>query len=179
MCSTLDTFARDVQTAWGPLTSTLVGSTRQALAALTLSPADEPWLSELLAEGPVSHELLRSPAHGFVLLAHTERQGLYRPPHDHGRAWVVYAVQHGEVEMRTFSKVEQADGGVRLVQRDATVLRAGDAQAYLPGDIHDTRCLSPTALLFRFTERDLRHEDRVEGRVTRYPAAADGWISRR
>ena len=96
-----------------------------------------------------------------------EQQGLYRPPHDHGRGWVIYAVQHGESEMGTYARLED-DDGVRLVKRNSTIVRAGDVQVYLPGDIHDTRCLTPNALLFRFTERDLRVEDRQEGRVTRY-----------
>ena len=34
---------------------------------------------------------------------------------------------------------------VRLVQRDTHHVRAGQVQVYLPGDIHDTRCLSDTA----------------------------------
>lgn len=42
------------------------------------------------------------------------------------------------------------------------------AMAYLPGDVHDTRCVAGPALLFRFTERDLTKEDKEEGRVTRY-----------
>ena len=59
------------------------------------------------------------------------------------------------------------------MQRDCAVLRPGQAQAYLPGDIHDTRCLSETALLLRFTERDLR----AEAGVTRYAAPVGGWTT--
>lgn len=179
MHSTLDQFVATMGSAWGPLTSDLVATTRSGLEALAHASPDEAWLARLLAEAPAGAELHRDPEHGFMLLGHAEPQGLYRPPHDHGRAWVVYAVQHGEVEMRTFARLETGDGVVRLVQRDARIMRAGEAQAYLPGDIHDTRCLSPSALLFRFTERDLRHEDRVEGRLTRYPAPPDGWRSAR
>lgn len=179
MHSTLNDVVATVQAAWGPLSSDLVGAARQALARLAQAPPDEPWLARLIAEASPGEELHRDAQHGFVLLAHTEADGLYRPPHDHGRAWVVYAVQHGEIEIRTFVRMQTSDGGVTLVQRDATVLRAGEALAYLPGDIHDTRCLTPTALLYRFTERDLRHEDRVEGRLTRYPAPGDGWTADR
>jgi hypothetical protein len=110
-----------------------------------------------------------------MLIAHTEQQGLYRPPHDHGRAWVVYGVQSGELEVGTYAKVSDAQGNVRLVRRDMHVLRPGEARAYLPGDIHDTRCLSETALLFRFTERDLRHEDQVEHKLTRFVARDGEW----
>ncbi len=124
---------------------------------------------------PANQELYRDPDHGFVLLAHTEHIGLYRPPHDHGRAWVMYAVQQGEIEMRTFARVETGDG-VRLVQRDCTVVSAEQVEIYLPGDIHDTRCLTDTALLFRFTERDLHREDRIEHRVTRYVDRGGLWV---
>ncbi|HVI33770.1 hypothetical protein [Phenylobacterium sp.] len=176
MRSSLDQFVATVRSAWSPLTSDVVCAARNGLEALARAPGQEAWLADLLAEAPASEELHRDQDLGFVLLAHTESQGLYRPPHDHGRAWVVYAVPHGEVEMRTYARIESGEGQVRLVQRDARIMRAGDAQAYLPGDIHDTRCLSASALLFRFTERDLRHEG-VEGRLTRYPAPRDGWTS--
>ena len=174
----LDLFAARVRAAWGPLTSDLVGECRRQLEVLARAPASEAWLAGLQAHRPAGEDLCRDADHGFVLLAHAEQAGLYRPPHDHGRAWVVYALLEGEIEMRTFARVEDADG-LRLVQRDCVVLRAGQAQAYLPCDIHDTRCLSETALLLRFTERDLKVEDRGEGRVMRYPAPADGWKSGR
>jgi hypothetical protein len=51
----------------------------------------------------------------------------------------------------------------------------GQVQVYLPGDIHDTRCLSGPALLFRFTERDLKKEDKVEHRVMRYVERDGAW----
>lgn len=171
----LRTFSRTVSHAWGPLTSDLVAGTRQALEALAGADPSEPWLAALHRDQPASEELYRDPRHGFVLLAHTEQQGLYRPPHDHGRSWVVYAVQDGEIEMGSYARLDDADGAVRLVKRDSTVVRAGQALAYLPGDIHDTLCLSQTALLFRFTERDLRVEDRQEHRVTRYHQRNGVW----
>lgn len=179
MTDTLKTFAAGVASIWGPLDSDLVGGCRDWMETLAMASPREVWLAGLLRTAPASQELHRDPDHGFVLLAHAETAGLYRPPHDHGRAWVVYAVQHGEIEIRTFARVEDRDGAVRLVQRDSTVLGPGGAFAYLPGDIHDTRCLSEGALLLRFTERDLRVEDRVEGRVTRYAPPLGGWTSGR
>src|SRR5687768_6904913 len=110
-----------------------------------------------------------------MLLAHNEHEGLYRPPHDHGRAWVVYAVQSGELEIRTYAKVSSLDGEERLVLRDSTIVRPGESRAYLPGDIHDTTCLTSRALLFRFTERDLRHEDQVERKLTRFVERDGYW----
>ena len=64
---------------------------------------------------------------------------------------------------------------MQLVQRNTTVVRPGQVQVYLPGDIHDTRCLGVGTLLFRFTERDLGHEDRVERRMTRYVERQGEW----
>lgn len=166
--TSLSTFAENVRAAWGPLSTELVDACRRQAEALACAAPAEPWLAALHENQPPSQELYRDPDHGFVLLAHTEHAGLYRPPHDHGRAWVIYAVQQGESEMGTYARVADADGRVRLVKRNSTLVRAGQVQVYLPGDIHDTLCTTSSALLFRFTERDLKVEDRQEHQVTRY-----------
>ena len=49
-------------------------------------------------------------------------------------------------------------------------------RAYLPGDIHDTLCVSGSALQFRFTERDLRREDE-EHHLTRYVERNGVWTT--
>lgn len=172
----LDTFITDVRAVWGPLGSGLVADCKLKAALLLAAAPSEPWLAALLRDRPANAELHRDPDHGFLLLAHAEQAGLYRPPHDHGRSWVLYAIQEGEIEMGSYARIEDADGGVRLVERDRTVLRAGDVRAYLPGDIHDTRCLTPTALLFRFTERDLKAEDLRDHRITRYVDVDGQWL---
>jgi hypothetical protein len=82
-------------------------------------------------------------------------------------------IQQGEIEMGTYARMVRT-GWQRfeLVKRDSTLAtcRPGP-KVYLPGDIHDTRCMKPDpALLFRFTERDLKKEDKEEHRVTRYVA---------
>lgn len=171
----LSTFIRSVRAAWGPLTSELVAECRHQAAALAGASDKEPWLAALHRDRAANVELYRDPGHGFVLLAHAESAGLYRPPHDHGRNWVLYAIQEGEVEMGSYVRIASADGQVRLVERDRTILRAGDVRAYLPGDIHDTRCLAGSALLFRFTERDLRAEDPQHHPITRYVEADGVW----
>ena len=173
--TSLDRFTSTVQKGWRSLSSELVVSCREALARLTVADEKEAWLAGLIDERPASRELYRDPTQGFVLLAHTEHEGLFRPPHDHGRAWVVYAVQSGALEIRTYARAVGTNGRSQLVLRDETVLRPGEARAYLPGDIHDTRCLSDTAILFRFTERDLRHEDQVERKVTRFVEQDGVW----
>jgi len=171
----LDKFTAGVRSDWGPISTPLVAKCRQHLAELTMANPDEAWLADLLAERPASRELHRDPDHGFMLLAHAEGQGLYRPPHDHGRAWVLYAVQSGELEVGTYARVTGPDGRERLVRREMHVLRPGEARAYLPGDVHDTRCSSETAMVLRFTERDLRHEDQVEHRLTRFVERDGEW----
>ena len=173
--SALDRFTSGVDSGWGPLTTHLVANCRQQLAELTLADPGEDWLAALNSEKPASCELVRNAKHGFMLLAHSEQRGLYRPPHDHGRSWVVYGVQSGELEIGTYARIVDPSGKVRLVRRDMHLLRPGEARAYLPGDIHDTRCLSDTALLFRFTERDLRHEDMVEHKLSRFIERDGEW----
>ena len=168
-------FVAGIRSAWGPLSTEVVAGCHEHLARLLATPVTEEWLANLHQEAPASRELHRDPDHGFVLLAHTEYAGLYRPPHDHGRSWVMYAIQQGEIEMGTYGRVEAPDGSVRLVKRNTTLVRPGQVQVYLPGDIHDTRCVAGPALLFRFTERDLRREDQVEHRVTRYVQRDGVW----
>jgi hypothetical protein len=153
----------------------MVAACRQHLEELLKTPATEEWLAALHREVPANQEMYRDPTHGFVLLAHTEHAGLYRPPHDHGRGWVIYAIQQGEIEMGTYVRIENPDGSVKLVKRGSTLVRPGQVQVYLPGDIHDTRCISGPALLFRFTERDLKKEDKEEHKVTRYVERGGVW----
>lgn len=169
----LRSFIHSVQQAYGPLTTELAAHVHAQLTQLTAAPETERWLRALHAEAPASQELHRDKTHGFLLLAHTEPQDLYRAPHDHGRGWVIYALQRGELEIGTYARVQDADGRVRLVRRDVTLLRAGEARVYLPGDIHDTRCVNGPALLFRFTDRDLKQE----AQVTRYVQEAGVWTT--
>jgi len=169
----LDVFIERTRSVWGPLTTDMATNCRASLEGLLQAPMSEPWLSALHAEASETKELYRDPQHGFVLLVHAEFAGLYRPPHDHGRSWGIYAVQKGEIEMATYARIEDPDGKVRLVKRDETLVRPGQSKVFLPGDIHDTHCVSGPALLYRFTERDLKKEDKEEHRVTRY-AERDG-----
>ena len=164
-----------ISAMWGPLTTELVEASRAHIEALAKASPDEPWLAELRRAQPASCELYRDPVHGFVLQAHVERRGLYRPPHDHGRSWVIYAVNQGESEMGTYARIDDPIYKTRLVKRNATLVRPGCAQVYLPGDIHDTLCVTGPALLFRFTERDLKTDDLVEHNITRYVQRDGFW----
>ncbi len=173
----LGTFSERTRSGWGPLTSELIAKCSQHLEALLRTSPSEAWLASLHREAPANAELYRDPALGFVLLAHTEPAGLYRPPHDHGRSWVIYGIQQGEIEMGTYARVEDSGGRVRLVKRSSTRVLAGQVQVYLPGDIHDTRCVEGPALLFRFSERDLKKEDREEHQVVRYEERDGVWTT--
>jgi len=175
--NTLEETMAAVSAIWGPLTTEVVEASRRQLEPLTKALPDEAWLAALHEDQPASRELYRDPVHGFVLMAHMEQAGLYRPPHDHGRGWVIYAVQAGQSEMGTYGRVEGPDGDIRLVRRNATLVRPGQAQVYLPGDIHDTLCVQGPALLFRFTERDLKVEDNVAHKVTRYVQQNGIWTA--
>lgn len=175
MANTLEEAMAAVSAIWGPLTTELVEASRLHIESLAKASPDEPWLAALHHDLPASRELYRDPVHGFVLLAHVEKAGLYRAPHDHGRSWVIYAVQQGESEMGTYSRVDGDDGTVRLVKRDTSLVKPGQTRVYLPGDIHDTLCVAGPALLFRFTERDLKKEDLVEHELTRYVQRDGFW----
>lgn len=177
MSNTLETFARIVGADWGPLSTALIDRVRGEMRRLIKAPATEAWLHDLRRAMPTSQELLRDPRHGFVLQAHAEPAGLYRPPHDHGRSWVIYAVVDGAVEMGTYGRALDARPGAFLVKRDATLMRAGDVQVYLPGDIHDTRCMAGPALLLRFTERDLKAEADIAHRMIRYVERDGQWVA--
>lgn len=164
----LQTFTEALSSTWGPLTSEQVASARRHVARLLEASASEAWLSALHRDAPESRELYRDPAHDFLLLAHTEQAGRYRAPHDHGRGWVIYAVQRGEMEMGAYRRLHDLRGDAYLVKRESFVLRAGDIRVFLPGDIHDTRCTAGPLTLFRFTSRDFKKEE-----VTRYPEPND------
>jgi hypothetical protein len=85
-------------------------------------------------------------------------------------------VQQGEIEMGTYAKVQDPDGKVKLVKRGSTRVSAGQTQVFLPGDIHDTKCIGGPALLFRFTERDLKKEDQEARKLTRYVEQDGDWV---
>lgn len=112
-------------------------------------------------------ELYRDKTEGFVMLTYSESQGTYRTPHNHGSAWVVYAVVTGLVEMGSYFEASSANKSNHLILKNREVLTAGDTQIYLPGEIHDTRCISENATILRLTSLDLKEEERA-GRMKRY-----------
>lgn len=168
-------FVARVRPRWGPITSELVAACRRAMIALASTPGDTPWVTELLAERPEQRDLVQVTPDSFGLHAYVEKGGVYRPPHDHGNGWVIYAVMDGAVEMRTYAKVSGPSGAL-LVERDRGVIGPGDVRVYLPGDIHDTRCLAPSTMKIRMVSCDFSVE-RSSGRMTEYVQRGGVWTS--
>lgn len=171
--NSLGAFIDAVRAAWGRDTRELADECARQMQRLLGAPGSEAWLAPLRRELPPRAELYRDPQHGFVLLAHAEHQGLYRPPHDHGRSWVVYGVLQGAIEMGAYTAIDAAGSETQLLQQGSSIMRAGDVRAYLPGDVHDTRCQADATLLLRFTARDLKQEPGV----TRYVQQAGAWVA--
>jgi predicted metal-dependent enzyme (double-stranded beta helix superfamily) len=165
--NSLDRFITEIRRAWQPLNTETVATCRQLLEELSKAPSSETWLSELLNSTQGNKELYRDPQHGFMLIAHTEEKGLYRPPHDHGSGWVIYAVQSGEMEMGTYRAITNQKGEMKLVRREQYRMQPGDCKVFLPGDIHDTLCRSNSVLMLRLTSCDLKKEDQ-DGRMIKY-----------
>lgn len=165
--SSLSKFIADIQAIWGPLNSDLVLKSQALLEKLVDAPASEEWLQELQYEFEGLRELYRDPTHGFILLAHWEKKDLYRYPHDHGNGWVIYSVLSGEMEMGAFARVQNKDESFNIVLREKYRVQSGQSRVYLPGDIHDTRCISDKVLMLRLTSLDLKEEQRA-GRMRRY-----------
>lgn len=165
--NSLTKFIKNIRHVWGPLDSNLVAKSQSLIDELVKASDDEPWLAELQGELTESKELYRDSDHGFILLAHTEKKDLYRVPHDHGSGWVIYSVQRGEMEMGTFGRIEKQNGEFDIVKRESYRVHPGESRVYLPGDIHDTKCISNSVLMLRLTSTDLKEEKRA-GRMHQY-----------
>lgn len=167
--NSLTKFIESMRKIWGPLDSDLVLKSQILLEELIKASVSESWLQELQHDFEGSRELYRDPTHGFVLLAHREKKDLYRVPHDHGDGWVIYSVYFGEMEMGAFARIQGANDGFKIVRREKYRVHAGESRVYLPGDIHETKCISDSVLMLRLTSLDVKEEQRA-GRMRRYGA---------
>jgi predicted metal-dependent enzyme (double-stranded beta helix superfamily) len=158
MPNNLDAIVREIKACWKGLDSDTTTEVRRLLTELAKTSTGEEWVQSIMLEKPSSKELYRDPEHGFILLAHTEKNGTYRPPHNHGAGWVFYAVQSGEMEMTTYRNVTTAEGITHLVSRGTDRLQVGDCRVFLPGDIHDTLCKSENFVQYRLTSSDFSDE---------------------
>lgn len=162
---TLQQFIETVRNSWTGLNTDTVVTIRQLLSRLCQSSHSGQWFDDLYSKKTDTVELYKDPQHKFMLLAHTEPKGFYRSPHDHGAGWVFYAVLDGEMEMSTYLHHTNEKGKSYLVSRGSYTMKKGDCHVFLPGDVHDTRCLSDNLILFRLTSCDIGMEKR-EGRMT-------------
>lgn len=158
MSNNLDEIVKEIKACWRGLHSGTTVEVRRLLTELAKTSASESWLDEIVNTRPASKELYRDPEHGFILLAHTEKKGTYRPPHNHGAGWVFYAVQSGELEMTTYKNITTPNGITHLVSRGTDRLTLGDCRVFLPGDIHDTHCISENFIQYRLTSSDFSEE---------------------
>ncbi|WP_340679264.1 hypothetical protein [Paraglaciecola sp.] len=165
--TSLEHFICSIQKDWEGLTSKSLLKYRELLKRLANASSDEPWLAKIHIERPATVELYSDPVHGYKLLAHTEPKGLYRKPHDHGAGWVLYAPQYGEIKMATYKQITNSNGKTQLISREADRLVVGDCKVFLPGDIHDTTCISDYLLQFRFTSCDFNMEKK-QGRMIQF-----------
>lgn len=167
MNTIIETAISKIEANWKNLEMQSILNMKLVLQDLSLS---QDLLAQLKTELKVSAngiELYRHNSQGFVLLAYSEAEGTYRIPHNHGDAWVIYAVAYGEVEMGNYFRMAQAHSEHRLILKNRERLIAGDTRLYLPGEIHDTKCISPNAVILRLTSNDLKEEERL-GRMQRF-----------
>ncbi len=158
MNNSLENFIDEIKLRWSGLNTQTTTSVRHLLMQLAKTSREEDWLKELHCEKPSAKLLYQDPEHGFMLLAHSENKGNYRSPHNHGAGWVFYAVLSGEIEMTTYKQVTTPNGITHLVSRGSEIMKVGDCKIFLPGDIHDTRCLTENFLQFRLTSSDFKAE---------------------
>ncbi|WP_299108623.1 hypothetical protein [uncultured Tenacibaculum sp.] len=163
----LDHFVEEISKIWGPLNSNLVKKSKELVEDLIKDSSAESWMIDLIKEQLPAKEIYRSKQHGFVLMGHLEKLGDMSPPHDHGSGWVIYAVLQGESKMGLFNRVFFPDGTMDVVQKEATILKAGECSVYLPGDIHNTHTLKDNTVMLRLTSCDF-HKELEEGRLIRY-----------
>ncbi|MGE3261653.1 MAG: hypothetical protein AB7K68_07750 [Bacteriovoracia bacterium] len=159
--------ALEIQELWKNLRMESVNTIKAALKSLASDPEVREQLEEATRAPPVGVELFRAPKEGFILLAYSEKKGQYRIPHNHGDAWVVYAVVAGQVEMGNYFNATRLNGSDHLILKNRETLTAGDTRLYLPGEIHDTKCCSEDAVILRLTSLDLKEEERA-GRMERW-----------
>ena len=111
--SAITQFAAYVRDIWAQPTSEVIANCKAGLEELLHAPPAYQWLADLRNDLPESSELYRDPVHGFMLLGHTEAEGRYRNPHDHGSSWVIYGV----LQMGSYTRVNDENSNLRLVKQ--------------------------------------------------------------
>ena len=82
----------DIKKSWEDLNIDSIGKIRSTIGAMSSDPEIQSYLQEVTRELPKGLKIHRDTAEGFILLAYSESKSTYRAPHNHGNAWVIYAV---------------------------------------------------------------------------------------
>ena len=109
-------------------------------------------------------EELGHPGSGFWLMCSVQKDGQESPVHDHGVAWVAYAVYQGAIEQskwRWFYKGEGVDS-TQIKKYGSFVQNDGSVAFFLPGEIHKTLNVAGGRSVV------VRLESQKLDRVTRY-----------
>ncbi len=157
----IEQFENNISTVWNLSEAEKIFKSSNHFQELLKKPEFKNDLLSRFTESKTSIELLRSAKDGFILTAYTEPEGQYRSPHNHGAGWVIYGIIDGEMEMATYEFTNE------LVFKEKYSLKPKDFKVYLPGQIHDTRCLATKSVILRFTSCDLKKEE-LEGRMKRF-----------
>lgn len=167
MTKKIENSVSTIQKSWQQLAIDSIEKIRSVVGGMSSDLEIQNYLQEVTRESPNGIELHRDQTEGFILLAYSESKGTYRAPHNHGNAWVIYSVVSGQVEMRSYINSPRVDGADRLILKSRETLLAGNTRIYFSGEIHDTLCVSESAVVLRLTSADLRVEEKV-GRMNRF-----------
>lgn len=167
MNNELNSFIAEAKDAWKTTSIETLLKARSLLEDLAKNEVIQKALQEKASSLLKGSELYKDEEYGFLLFAYSETKGTYRIPHNHGNAWVVYAVVSGVVEMGNYINLVEASGLSKLVLKNSDNLSAGDCRIYYPGEIHDTKSVSENTIILRLTSCDLKEEER-QGRMLRF-----------
>lgn len=157
--NSFDRYIAEVRSVWGDGKDPGLAFRVRALMEKMLASTgpEEPWMAGLLRDAKPSRELYRDPDHGFIQMGHVHQQGHGNTPHDHGPCWVIYGAYTGLTEITLYERTDDGKepGRATLEKKALHRLTPGVAQAYLPGDVHQTRAVEGPAAVFRFLSYDL------------------------
>jgi hypothetical protein len=154
---TLNDFVKDLRDAFAAHDD-LVGRANGVAGVLEHLLSVGGWVQELIEKG--GYEALPGsayvddkyghPAAGFHITCGAQQAGQANSPHDHGAGWVVYGTYEGQIEQTRWGW-DYSDGLLkpRLVARTKFVQNPAQPAYFLPGEIHDTRCVSDRAVVVR------------------------------
>lgn len=85
-------------------------------------------------------EELGQPGAGFYLMATVQKPGQTQLPHDHGVAWVAYAVYSGSIKQTKFRWAFPGEGvdSPQIKESGHFTQNDGSVAFFLPGEIHQT-----------------------------------------